>query len=160
MTVLHLAYPLFACLLIALTVLGLVRAWQRTQSPRRVVLIALVVWLGALVFMTIRPGSGGQRVNLVPIIVDGPGSARDALLNAAVFLPLGLLLATAGWRVLPVLALALLVSLTIEVMQYFVNVGRTSDVNDLITNTAGAGIGWVIVWAIQRSRRSAVPARP
>ncbi len=91
-------YPLFALLLSALMLLGLLWAWQG-NSPKRVVSTLLVLWLAALLFMTGRPGSGGQRINLVPIIVDGPGSARDALYNAAVFIPLGMMLALAGWAI-------------------------------------------------------------
>jgi glycopeptide antibiotics resistance protein len=155
----RIVYALFAVLLVSLTVAGLVRAARastgrsRTTPPARVPIAALV-WLAALVFMTVRPGNGrGVRLNLVPLVVDGPGSAFDAVLNVAVFVPPGLLLATMGWRLLPVLAAALAVSLSVELAQYFTDWGRTADVNDLITNVSGAGIGWGVAWAIGRARR-------
>jgi glycopeptide antibiotics resistance protein len=139
-----LAYPAFALLLCALGVFGIVRAVLGRREFSPAVIAVLVLWLLALFYMTMRVGSGGVRLNLIPIIVDGPGSARDALLNVAVFLPLGLLLATVGMRAVPVFGIALAVSLTIEVTQYLLDWGRTADVNDLITNVAGAGIGWAI----------------
>jgi hypothetical protein len=153
------AYPLFGALIAGLSVVGVVRAIRASTAHRAWVIGALIVWLGALLYMTARPGSGGVRLNLVPVIVDGPGSARDAVLNVIVFLPLGLLLATIGARVLPVIGLACAVSLGIEVMQYLLAVGRTADVNDVITNVAGAGIGWALAELIQtrgyRERRIA-----
>lgn len=143
-------YAIFAVLLMSLTIFGLIRATS-TPTPPRWIGIALGAWLVAVVFMTLRPGSGlGVRLNLVPIVVDGPGSAFDAILNTFVFVPVGILLAVIGWRFLWALAAALGVSLAIEITQYLTDLGRTADVNDLITNTLGAAIGWVSVWAIRR----------
>lgn len=149
-------YALFALLLFGLTIFGLIWATS-AATPRRFVAIAVGAWLVAVVFMTVRPGSGlGVRLNLVPIVVDGPGSAFDAILNTFVFVPVGILLAVLGWRVLSALGVALGISLAIEITQYLTNVGRTADVNDLITNTLGAAIGWGAVWLIRRAVR--VPA--
>lgn len=145
-------YTLFALLLIGLTAFGSVRAVIPTRIPGFWVALALGAWLVAVVFMTVRPGSGlGVRLNLIPLVVDGPGSAFDALLNFFVFAPLGILLATAGWRILAALGAALSVSLGIEIIQYVTDWGRTADVNDLITNVAGAALGWVVAWSIGRA---------
>ena len=150
---------LFAALLVTLTVVGLVRA-ARASTVRSPVTrptwvpIAVLTWLAALVFMTVRPGNGrGVRLNLIPFVVDGPGSAFDAILNVFVFVPPGILLATMGWRLLAVLGAALATSLAIELAQYLTDWGRTADVNDLITNVAGAGVGWVVAWVIAWVRR-------
>lgn len=149
----RIVYPLFAALLLVVTVYGVVRAVRR--SPRRwTVVTAIAAWAAATVFMTVRPGNGrGVRLNLVPIVLDGRGSALDAILNTAVFVPFGLLLATVGWRALVTLATALAVSLTIEIVQFVSDLGRTADVNDLITNTLGAGIGWCAARLLMRSWR-------
>ena len=150
----RIVYGLFACLLLALTVYGLVRAARASTRRPPFVIVSVLVWLAALVIMTVRPGNGrGVRLNLVPFVVDGPGSAFDAILNVFVFVPPGILLATVGWRLLAVLAAALATSLTVEVVQYLTDWGRTADVNDLITNVAGAGIGWVVAWVIAWARR-------
>lgn len=153
----RLVYPLFAAVLLVLALYGVVRAVR--HAPRRwTAVVALLVWLAWVVFMTVRPGNGrGVRLNLVPLL-DGRGSAFDALLNVGVFVPLGLLLGTLGWRVLAVLATGLAVSLSIEVVQYVSDLGRTADVNDLITNTLGTGIGWVVAWLLMRVRRRVDPA--
>ena len=161
----RIVYVLFAGVLVALTVAGLVGAARASnaQGPSMRptwVRVAVLVWLGALVFMTVRPGNGrGVRLQLTPFVVDGPGSAFDAVLNVAVFVPPGILLASIGWRLLAVLAAALATSLSVEVVQYLTDWGRTADVNDLLTNVAGAALGWVvarvIVWS--RSRDAAPP---
>ena len=150
----RIVYGLFAGLLVALTVYGLVRAARASTTASRPALAAVVVWAAAFVFMTVRPGNGhGVRLNLVPFVVDGPGSAFDAILNVFVLVPPGILLATMGWRLLAVLAAALATSLVVEVVQYATDWGRTADVNDLLTNVAGAGIGWVLAWVIAWARR-------
>jgi glycopeptide antibiotics resistance protein len=148
-------YLLFAVLLIGLAVAGGLRALRSPRGGPRWMVPAVIAWLVAVVFMTVRPGSGiGVRLNLIPVVVDGPGSAFDAILNVFVFMPPGILLATLGWRLLPVLAGALAVSLTIEVTQYLTDWGRTADVNDLLTNVLGAGLGWLGAWSIIRARNA------
>jgi glycopeptide antibiotics resistance protein len=123
--------------------------------------ILFLMWLAALVFLTMRPTSGRAGLNTVPLILGGPGSARDGVLNAALFVPLGLVLASAGWRIGRVLGVGFALSLTVEVTQYFfVSLGRKSDVNDLIFNVAGAAIGWTVSSAIRRSRRGKPEAEP
>jgi glycopeptide antibiotics resistance protein len=123
--------------------------------------ILFVMWLAALVFLTMRPTSGRAGLNTVPFFLGGPGSARDGVLNAALFVPLGLVLASAGWRIGRVLGVALALSLTVETAQYFlVSLGRKSDVNDLIFNVTGAAIGWTVSSAIRRHRRGTVEAEP
>jgi glycopeptide antibiotics resistance protein len=154
----RIVYVLFAAVLVVLTVVGLVRVARASTGRPRWVTASVLVWLVAFVFMTVRPGNGrGVRLNLIPFVVDGPGSAFDAMLNVFVFLPPGILLASIGWRLLAVLAAALTTSLAVELMQFATDWGRTADVNDLITNVAGAGIGWAAAWLIAWARR---PSRP
>lgn len=68
-----------------------------------------------------------------------------SLLNVALFVPLGFFLALL-WRPfrnpLYALSLGLCVSLAIEILQIFTR--RATDVNDLITNTAGTFLGWAL----------------
>ena len=154
----RIVYVLFAGVLVTLSVIGLVRVARASTDRPRWVTVSVLVWLAAFVFMTVRPGNGrGVRLNLIPFVVDGPGSGFDAILNVLVFVPPGILLASIGWRLLAVLAAALATSLAVELAQFATDWGRTADVNDLITNAAGAGIGWAVAWAIAWSRR---PSRP
>ena len=151
----------FVCLLLGLTAFGLVCARRGTPLSSRMLSILFVMWLAALVFLTMRPTSGRAGLNTVPLILGGPGSVRDGVLNAALFVPLGLMLASAGWRIGRVLGVAFALSLTVEMTQYFfVNLGRKSDVNDLIFNVAGAAIGWTVSSAIRRHRRGTADAEP
>lgn len=71
--------------------------------------------------------------------------------NVALFVPLGVVLRKAyGRGPLAVIAIGLGVSLAVEVVQYTGNLGaypcpyRTADVDDLISNTAGALVGWMV----------------
>ena len=156
-------YGLFACLLIALIVLGLVRAHRGSREFRPWVLAGLLAWLAALLFMTIRPGAAQDRLNLLPLVFYEPGAVRDAVLNVFVFLPLGILLATLGWRLIASLGVGFAVSLTIEITQYLTNLGRTADVNDVITNAAGAVLGWLLATVVARAalrRRAKLGASP
>lgn len=146
-------YALFALLLLALTLFGLVAALRRTRLTPVVLAISLGAWLIALLFMTLRPAGSTVRLNLVPDLGGADFSAFDTLANVAVFLPLGLILAAAGRRALPAIVIGAAVSASVEVAQYLVDVGRAADVNDLLTNTAGAALGWSIGWALRRVGR-------
>ena len=82
--------------------------------------------------------------------------------NAALFVPLGIVLRKAfGKGVLAVVCIGLGVSLMIEVVQYTGNFGvydcpyRISDVDDLISNTFGSLLGWMIA-----PMATVVPALP
>jgi VanZ family protein len=120
--------------------------------------LLVLVWGVSVAYMTLRTGTGlGVRLNLLPLLFDGRGSAVDAVLNVFVFVPLGLLAAAAGIRFRALLPGALAVTLSIEIAQYVMDAGRTADVNDLITNTAGACLGWALAALVLRARRPAAP---
>jgi len=72
--------------------------------------------------------------------------------NAAMFAPAGLLAAFAlGWGVRRVSAVALVLSVTIELLQ--LASGRSADVDDLILNTAGAAVGALLCLLAARLRQ-------
>jgi glycopeptide antibiotics resistance protein len=150
----------YAALLAACGVAGIVlsvrgcRTRVRARGDRIAMGLFLTGWLAGLLFMTLRPSSGrGSLLNFVPLKFEGPGAIVDAVLNVGVFVPLGLLLAAAAVRFPVALLIGLLLSAAIEVSQYLVQVGRTSDVNDLITNTTGTVLGWAVGAAIVHVRR-------
>ncbi|MFD5828373.1 VanZ family protein [Lentzea sp. NPDC060358] len=73
------------------------------------------------------------------------------MFNVALFVPLGVVLRKAyGKGPFAVVAIGLGLSLAVEVVQYTGNLGfypcpyRIADVDDLISNTAGALLGWMI----------------
>lgn len=145
-----LLYLLFAGALAVLTLVAFVRAAGPAPLPARWAVPLVAVWGASVAVMTLRPGSGlGLRLNLVPILFDGPGSAVDAVLNVAVFVPFGLLLAAAAVRFRITFAAALAITLAIEVTQYLADAGRTADINDVLTNVAGACLGWAVARGIR-----------
>ena len=79
--------------------------------------------------------------------------AVNLLGNVAIFLPLGVLplLLWPRWRKGRAVLLGMGVSIFIELVQPLV--GRTRDVDDLILNTLGALLGWLIVLLVQTVRR-------
>ncbi|MFB2585508.1 VanZ family protein [Herbiconiux liukaitaii] len=133
---------------------GQVRRGGRVHPAILGVVIPLaVLWAVATAYMTLRTGTGlGVRLNLLPLLFDGRGSAVDAVLNLFVFVPLGLLAAVAGARFRVLLLLAFAATLSIEVAQYAMDAGRTADINDIITNVTGACVGWLVAHLILRGR--------
>lgn len=104
--------------------------------------------------MTLRPGRGaGQLLNLAPLSFASPAAVIDAVLNVGVFVPLGILLAAAAVRLPFALLAGLLLSVGIETGQYFAQLGRTADINDVFTNTTGTLLGWAIAAAIVQINR-------
>ncbi|MGD8194511.1 VanZ family protein [Herbiconiux sp. P18] len=160
---------LFAAVLATVSLVAVGRGIVPTRVQRMPLVLLALIWAAAVAFMTLRPGSGlGMRLNLLPLQFDGSGSELDAVLNTFVFVPLGLVMVLAGARIRTVFWVALASTLTIEVTQYVTDLGRTADVNDVITNTAGALLGGVLMLGLRRavlalvtpSLPRPIPARP
>lgn len=81
----------------------------------------------------------------------------DVLLNLLLFVPLGAGLRLAGWRWRSVVAVAALVSFTVELLQYTVVTGRDASLSDLLTNTGGAAAAAALA---ARWRALALPPPP
>ena len=106
------------------------------------VLIALVS-LG-IVAGTLTPASDWQHAkNRIGCVLCDEGSATDAIGNTLLFLPFGLILARALAGASRTLAIAIGFSLLVEMAQFVVP-GRDPNLGDLIFNTAGATLGWVV----------------
>ncbi|MHC5257412.1 VanZ family protein [Streptomyces sp. UC4497] len=86
---------------------------------------------------------------------------RLQLANALMFVPLGLLLVLASRQPrLGRAALACLVlSLLIEAAQYAMNAGRTVDIDDVLFNTLGGGLGGLLAYLPHRTLRPASQPR-
>lgn len=76
-------------------------------------------------------------------------SELNLLANIGLFIPFGFLLpfVSRNRTLRRTLKCGVLLSLFIEIMQYFV--GRSSDVDDLILNMFGVGIGWLFFWLVE-----------
>jgi glycopeptide antibiotics resistance protein len=98
--------------------------------------------------MILTPLPGHREVNLVPLVdlVDQlAGSAAVAFFqvvgNLLVFAAFGAL-APVRWRLAPwaVVAVAATASVTVEILQYGLDLGRVSSIDDVLLNAAGAGL--------------------
>lgn len=74
---------------------------------------------------------------------------RDLVLaNMALFMPFGIAAAWRGMRFGKTLALAVVISIVAEGAQYIGGHGRVSQTADVLLNTSGAVIAWVVTAAI------------
>ena len=99
--------------------------------------------------------------NLVPIINTvkevleyGPYVLKQVLLNILLFIPFGFLVSLLNYKKHQVLISALLISLTIEVLQYFN--GRFTDIDDIIWNVSGAVMGYIMSMIIKKAATSPI----
>lgn len=164
--VLPVVIPLGIVLFVVLVV-GL-RARRLLSLPRVAVAAALSIYLVGIVANTIFPifldppasdEPWSPSVALVPFV---DYEVEDALINVAVFVPLGvliaLLVARPRWRT--VLAISAGASLAIELLQLaaqrFFGGGHIADINDFIFNVTGAALGYALFLLAVRTRRGAV----
>ncbi len=158
---LELAGRAFSILLPALPFLGawflLLRVRRQKQSAAHLLLTLLYcLYLSGVLAVTGigRPFGFRPRFNFLPFVdmIKGP---IDTALNVLLFLPLGVLLPllyAEFENAKKTLLAACILSFSIECIQMF-GLGIT-DVNDLLTNTAGAALGF----ALSRKQRAMIPA--
>jgi VanZ like protein len=143
-------------LLPVVPVLGLVVALvlRRTGPVYRWVWGALVAWTAAILLVTLTPGRVSYHPGVCAFFWSGTasdlGSTDAKILNVLMFVPLGFLAALLVRRTFLPLALALLLSPAIELVQReFPSIRRSCDLVDVIDNVggavAGAAIGFVLV---------------
>lgn len=156
---------------------GFLRIRNRVQTAdrRHEVLLALfVLYLTALASQTILPricwadGSltvqrwNGGAPNYIPFRMiqlmlfrakNPVYRAVNLLGNVAIFVPIGILppLLWPRWGRGKAILLGMGISALIELVQPLV--GRTRDVDDLILNTMGAALGWLLLWLLLVLRR-------
>ncbi|WP_136057007.1 VanZ family protein [Microbacterium sp. K24] len=151
---------------IFLVLIWVLRSRGRVTLARASVAVVLAVYAAGVLANTVFPiflrvGTGfydGPRplpLYLVPFVDYG---FEDALINVAVFIPLGglvpLLTARASWwKVLAIVAGA---SLAIELVQMAVSrlalSGHLADINDWLTNILGGMIGYGLFVLLTRSK--------
>lgn len=109
--------------------------------------VGIVYWTAPLLWMTMLPNSGAGivpgRVSLVPFRDLVTMSAPQIVGNLLLFAALGFFgpLRFAGLAsVRRVLLLAAACSVTVEVLQYVLQLDRVSSVDDVLLNTVGAGL--------------------
>lgn len=142
-------YILIRSAVISVALYGILCLKKRT-CRNFIWVILLVVYLNGLYEATLGI-NGGYRISqtrLSPQLL--PHLIKDteyfqAGLNVLLFLPLGLLVPmifAKADQVLRIIAISFLLSFIIETLQYFA--GRSMDINDMLLNTAGGLVGWLI----------------
>jgi hypothetical protein len=120
---------------------------------RRVGLLLSVASLIAIGFATLLPQPPGAIESHFCVICGSFGSV-DAILNVVLFAPLGIGLALYGLRGRNAVIAMCVLSAAIETTQFLLIPGRDSTLGDVISNTVGGAIGFVI------ARYAAVWLRP
>jgi glycopeptide antibiotics resistance protein len=118
------------------------------SGKRRYIALICSVLFIAVVTLTPRTEYVSPRWDMG--LTSNPRELLETLLNVALFLPFGVSL---RWlRVNPYWAIALgfALSLGVEVLQRTVIPGREAELQDLIANTLGALLGWLIARMWQR----------
>lgn len=134
----------------------------RLTPQRAAVSLTLCVYLAGVLANTVfpifldKPASEqpwDAYLNLVPLV---DYEVADAVTNIAVFVPLGVLLPlffvrAPWWRLLLVGAgLSLLIEVTQYVTANLLGGGHVADVNDLLFNVVGTGVGLGMLEAVRR----------
>ncbi|MFE7225766.1 VanZ family protein [Nocardioides sp. NPDC057577] len=137
------------------------RAWRHSLAE-----VAIVYGTVPGVLLTLLPGNNGilsGNVSLVPfedMATMGPvGLVGNLLIFAALgfFGPIRFPALRSVWRVL---VLATAASVSIEVLQHVLPIGRVSSVDDVILNAGGATVAAILSWPWWRRRRQISAQRP
>ncbi len=121
--------------------------------------IVLCASLAAIFAITLVPAHGPNELQLVPLvrIVRGftppvqPPVVTNTIGNILLFAPFGAVLCLLGLRRRTIVLTAFCLSAAIEITQLFIP-GRTTSADDVLCNTLGAVVGFLLVstWAIDR----------
>jgi glycopeptide antibiotics resistance protein len=105
-----------------------------------------------------------RSVNLIPfsepLILNGKMDVGETILNVVIFIPLGIYAGVLfkRWAFGSKLFFFFLISLMFEGLQFILRIGAF-DITDIITNTLGGIIGFMIFEAIEKSFKSSVKAQ-
>lgn len=143
---------------------------KQCDLGKRLLLLFFAFYLSAVCSVTGIPAVNSLRMepdfNLIPFldVINGPVAyVKNSVLNIALFIPLGFLLPVI-WKdkyssLKRVFLIGFCISAVIEVLQIFTY--RLTDVDDLITNSAGAMLGYGLakLYENRRQRQDMVKGR-
>ena len=120
-----------------------------------------MLWICGLLFvavLTLTPQYQATKAPASFCLLCGDTSILDAILNVILFIPFGMGMRLAGMSRRRVFAIALVTTVTVETLQYWIP-GRDTSLGDVITNSSGAFIGALCadIWRVVLlpSRRAA-----
>ena len=111
--------------------------------------------------LILRGESATKQINLVPLLTLTPKDAKTSLLNILLLVPFGFGLPfITHYRMKQVVVRGMLFSIAIELLQLISGLMagitfRVADINDVIFNTAGAAIGYMLFVGFVRFYRRA-----
>lgn len=142
----------------------IIKSTQLTLALSAIYLIALF-WIIVLKFNIPFSYMGGQRsINLIPysepLILNGKADYGELILNVFIFVPLGLYagILCQKWNFGKKVALFSFISFLLEVSQYILRIG-TFDITDIINNTLGGIIGFIIYQGIENAFKNRLKAQ-
>ena len=104
------------------------------------------LWIVVILAVTLVPLEATDEVPPIFCVLCGDGALADGVLNAALFLPLGVALSVAGWRSWSALGLAALLSGGVETAQVMIP-GRDPSLSDVLFNVLGTALGIALAWS-------------
>jgi glycopeptide antibiotics resistance protein len=124
-------------------------------SNRALTNVALAAAFAAIVVVTLLPSNGEHEVRLRPfaeilLAVTPPfhrGWIAEITGNVLLFVPLGAVLYLRHVGPLRTVLVALALSISVELVQ-LVLPGRTTAIDDVLCNVAGAVLGWAAAWCV------------
>lgn len=154
---------LLAVDLVGLLLIYFVSLLPRWRGDHRCLILNTLIYfyLCAVLYLTLLPlvfsfNLSYARLNLVAFYdfrAGHRGAMREFLLNILMLVPLGILAPLAGRKkgFFATVGLALLLSASIETLQLFCGYGsRSCDVTDLISNTLGGILGYLIYFSLRK----------
>lgn len=121
------------------------------RGRRAVGWVLLALSLGGIAAETLLPEKaiGGRHFRWG--ISRDPQHLAEDILNAILFIPLGVALERMGRSLVGAVAISAAISTAIEMSQLYLVPGRFAELQDILANTAGGLIGWALAMLAARS---------
>jgi VanZ family protein len=116
-----------------------------TSARRRLPLAAVALVVAVILALTLLPSEEEKLAPMLSCLLCGERGLADVILNVLLFVPFGVALELRGERLLRASLVAAALSAGIEFAQLFVP-GRDTSLSDVLSNTAGAAAGWLLVY--------------
>jgi glycopeptide antibiotics resistance protein len=117
------------------------------RASRRSATVALLAAVALILLLTLWPHDAPNQLRLRPL---SDITFAGVVGNLLLFVPFGAALCLRRWKLAAAVAVAFVLSVSIELTQLAVP-GRTTSTDDVIFNTLGAAAGWATV-ALLRAR--------
>lgn len=145
--------------MIAIYAAFLFKKWRIKGRDILLVNTLMYVYIGLVLYVTLMPiitsipfilNHPYDPINLFPFddYLNGKGdTVRQIVLNIVMMIPFGFLLPVVKKQnIFTCITRTLMFSLSIELLQPLINGFRAADITDVITNTVGGIIGYLLYW--------------